>query len=435
MKFSAIPHSFRIQDIDSNFHNMKLFWLMVLLSASTVGDAQMSGRKAFGRRFSYAGKFHLNGQNCDIRSFEGKKIIIDLFSSGCIVCFKMLPRMDSLNKLFSSRLQILLLGKYDNIIESVHSKFTQKYQLSLPVSYDSVYFRRHNLEFFPTYLWLNEDLTIEQVTGPEQVTLENINAFLNRLPRTESAGEIEFAGPKINGPGTESGVELILSSSLTGWTSQSRFSIPDRLTYLGGTAYFEATGVTAEDLYKYAYIGGLGIPADDSMYQYQWPRLDLHELSVTTRDSLSHSTRFSYIFKGLNTSSVAPLENALRNDLQSLYGLRGEKGLAWKECWAIVLNDSCFSHSLRSKGAQPKTFVTYGSVEIVNKPVRSLIAVLQDFFPGEGPYFDETGISYPIDLSVSAVMTDFDDFKAQIAQVGFVLVKRRKLMTVVTLKK
>ncbi len=121
-----------------------------------------------------------------ISDFKGKLVILDFWQPWCDGCVEAFPKMDSLQRQFSGKLQIFLVNCADNhsneravwlSINRVEG-FTGR-KLSIPVVFSDTLLK--SLFYFigvPHYVWIDKQGTILAMTDLHQVTRENISRIL-----------------------------------------------------------------------------------------------------------------------------------------------------------------------------------------------------------------------------------------------------------------
>ena len=120
-----------------------------------------------------------------LSDFKGKLVILDFWASWCTTCLKGFPHSDSLQKQFNNRLQILLvnpevsrdsLKEVSRVLAQLQKVTGSKLRIPIVV-YDTTayaYFPFHEL---PNCVWI-EDGKVVAISGGEEVTAQNIDAFL-----------------------------------------------------------------------------------------------------------------------------------------------------------------------------------------------------------------------------------------------------------------
>jgi thiol-disulfide isomerase/thioredoxin len=121
-----------------------------------------------------------------ISDFYGKLIILDFWSTWCSSCIKGFPELDSIQRKFANKIQILLVNpKKENdskrsveiVIDRVNDWSGKK--LKLPVVFqDTVLTKYFQFQTIPHCVWINQQGVVVAITGKEDVTAGNILKIL-----------------------------------------------------------------------------------------------------------------------------------------------------------------------------------------------------------------------------------------------------------------
>jgi len=122
-----------------------------------------------------------------LSDFKGKLVILDFWGTWCGACTARFPKMDSLQKIYVDKLQILLVnsvhhtGDKEEKITTFFKKWdaTKNRKPELPVVIeDSVALQFFPHKMIPHYVWITAEGRVAAITGPYEVTGENIQAML-----------------------------------------------------------------------------------------------------------------------------------------------------------------------------------------------------------------------------------------------------------------
>lgn len=123
--------------------------------------------------------------NINLDELKGKSVIIDCWGRYCAPCIITLGKLDSIQKEFSNQLQVITVSEITNKEELYKTlgKYRQTKNLSLPV----VLGNQQIIKYFPYKLishivWINSKGIVKAITGSEQITKQNVQAFLNDEP-------------------------------------------------------------------------------------------------------------------------------------------------------------------------------------------------------------------------------------------------------------
>ncbi|OJY97942.1 MAG: hypothetical protein BGP13_09760 [Sphingobacteriales bacterium 40-81] len=166
-------------------------------------------------------------KNVSLSSFNNKYLILDFWATWCTSCYKTFPKMDSLQQEFGNNLQVLLVnakGTLDD--EKKITSFFQKRKrpdgkpFNLPtIINDTILDKLFPHKLIPHYVWIDDKGIVQAITSTEQLTRENVNAFVSGsklfLPSKRDL-DVQLSKPLfINGNGGEN-ENYIYRSFLTG---------------------------------------------------------------------------------------------------------------------------------------------------------------------------------------------------------------------------
>lgn len=387
-----------------------------------------------GEKFNYSANKELNDILAEERQ-KGRKVIIDLFSSSCIVCFRMLPKMEDFQNKYKDSIRVVMLGKKDADIKKVFDKFKSKWSLTLEALYDSAFFEQYKIPAFPYYIWLDENGIIQATTGPDELNPIFLERFMAGLPafKDEAINKQIFDDSKlflVNGNGGPD-TGFLFRSVLSRWTKTQSTSYPKQLQYSSKGNFFQALNVTVTDLYKYAYLDWARWDTRDTVYGKIYP---VHfELSGETL--LDKSPKYNYSFSTtLPDSGNVLLRRALRNDLATYFGYEAMVVNRLMPCWKLIaLPDA--KEKLKSNYIQTKYSGSYTSINFQYVNISTVIDLLLSSRQDDYPYIDDTGIDYPIDVTFEAVLYDRESVVNALRKIGLDLVLSEQFMQVLLLQK
>lgn len=412
----------------------------ILLIAATLltGIALPAQKKIpleLGTDFTYKTNKNLNELLALERKGKGRKIIIDLFGSSCVVCFRMMPKMQEIQDKYRDSVLVVLLGKEDRDIRKVFDKFKSKMSLNFDPVYDSAFFDTYSIPFLPHYIWLDENGITQATTGTDELNPLNFERFIAGLPlitKSEIAKQ-KFDDSKlflVNGNGgPDTGV--LFRSVLSRWDKTQSTSYPKHLQYSAKGNFFQALSVTVADLYKYAFLDWAWWGTRDTVYGKIYP-VPVGFGKETLADK---SPRYSYSFStSLPDSGNTLLRRALRNDLATYFGYEAIVVSRMMPCWKLIALPNA-KEKLKSKYIQTKYSESYTSINFQYVSISTVIDLLLSSRQDDYPYIDDTGIDYPIDLSFEAVLYDRESVVNALRNIGLDLVLSEKPMQVLLLQK
>ena len=124
-----------------------------------------------------------------LSAFSGKLVILDFWATWCGTCLKKIPLLDSAQKKFGNRLQILLVSNEGGNPrdEDKVKAFLEKRQVagrgsfSLPATtvQNPLLLQLFPHTFIPHYVWISPQGRVFAITSFREMTLANIEAMLN----------------------------------------------------------------------------------------------------------------------------------------------------------------------------------------------------------------------------------------------------------------
>ncbi len=355
-------------------------------------------------------------------------VIIDLFSSNCVVCFQMMPKINELQQQFAGRLRFLLLGRRDKKIEPMYRKFEERLKLKLEVAFDSLFFKQVQVNELPTYIWIGSDGRVTAVTGPSKMSAENIELFVQGRPLPFSPNVqpvgLDAAKPYLlNGNGGPDS-NYFVRSVLGPWQESLSYRLWPARAFNPGTRTFNVIGADRKRLYNYAYWGLLSWSFGDSLYGRAW------QLPLVEPEAVDLEEKYCYSVS-YNGTHIPDLETIMRKDLESFFGYAAKMETREMPVYVLKLEKPGL---LRSKGGPIIFDMTHAGFKLHNRRVEHLVQVLSYYDSTFIPFLDQTGIDYPLDLEVETILTNQADFFAALREQGILIVRERRPMKVLVLR-
>ena len=120
-----------------------------------------------------------------LADFKGKLVILDFWAIWCTSCLHSFPKLDSLQKQFGDKLQILLVNKKNtgegktDILDFFKKRKDKIVQLPSAVE-DTVAEALFPHQLIPHCVWIGKDGTVRAITSSERVNAENIQTALDK---------------------------------------------------------------------------------------------------------------------------------------------------------------------------------------------------------------------------------------------------------------
>lgn len=387
--------------------------------------------------FPYEGKFYFNSdptQAKAISAFKGQNVIIDLFSSNCVVCFQMLPKINALQKQYYNELKFLLIGFHDQKIEVLYDKFKARLNLTMDVAFDSLIFQSIQVNSLPTYIWINKAGIVEAVTGPSELTEENVTLFINghQLPFAAVAKAVSYDSKKpylLNGNGGDD-KNFLVRTVFGKWSPSMPYFLPQRLKFLPSTQHFNVLGAGLNHLYNYAYWGKAHWEDRDPYYGKIWLKpivLDYNgdTLAIKLKDLYCYGVAFA-------GKQEPDLSGLMRKDLEAYFGYSVYIETHLMPCYLVRIKSPGL---LRSSHTDTSFEYNHAGFSLRNMKFNTIIQLLAYYSTNDLPFLDESNIDYRVSIDVDALLTNQEDFFSALEDQGVIIERSTRPMKILVLRK
>lgn len=125
-----------------------------------------------------------------VSDYKGKLILIDFWSTWCSSCIAGFPHLDSLQREFAGRIQVLLVNAKKEgdtergvkiVLDRMKSWSDRPFKLPV-ILQDTALTRYFTFRTIPHCIWIGPDGRIIAITGKEEVTAANITKALGSRP-------------------------------------------------------------------------------------------------------------------------------------------------------------------------------------------------------------------------------------------------------------
>ena len=375
-----------------------------------------------------------------LSDYRGKLVILDFWSSTCGGCINLFPHMDSLQRQFGDKLQILLVNrrsrearddepKIRKIIDKVN-EWTGR-EIKLPVTADNPWLdQAFPNTWIPHEVWLDTNGVVLSVTHAEAVNASNISAYFNgNLPDMHQKYDLPDIGDEqrlfINGHGG-SGDNFLARSILTPYTEG-----------IGGGGARTSDGITTHWSMLNAPFTTMLADAYPEAMSVSDNRLELKgektKFYITPRTKpIPRELIFCYDLV-VASATDAMLTNYLRQDLERAFGLKVRIVNREMTCWALGVGPG-LRKSFTRNGEQLWELRDGAKRKFMqNQPVPAIVQVLDGWL--SIPLIDETRLKTNIDMELPMDLQNEEAILQSLRQAGFTLrkVKRTLPVTVITM--
>jgi thiol-disulfide isomerase/thioredoxin len=396
-----------------------------------VGVTGVSGLKLEGKEVT---AFRLS-------ELRGKLVILDFWATWCAPCRKMVPVMDSLQRVFGEKVLFLpVTYERAEVVAPVLAAMRKVRDFELPeVTSDVVLGRLFPHRSLPHYVWISGEGVVLAVTEEAAVTGENIRRFLSSgkgslAVKRDSVARYDAGLPLLVDGNGGDGSGLVYHSVLTGYKaglagglSVSRFD--------GGSGQrFTARNVPFPWLCRLAFgEGGRVFPTSRTLLLSR-DTMDTELSGQAYNEWLAGGRGWCYelaLPPGLARSAYSFLQADLGR-LFPRYAAGVEKRVM--RCLALVRVDSL--DRLRSAGGELRVEVTPYKAVLRNAHLSQLMMRLERQYLQNSllPVVDLTGYTGRVDLSVEARLFDVPALNAALALYGLRLMEREAAVEVLVIR-
>ena len=356
---------------------------------------------------------------------SNKLIILDFFATFCTSCIRELPKLDSLQQLFSNKLQIIIVAHEPlqklNALKKKNELFGN---CKLPlIAGDSILNDLFPHQYLPHEVWLDQNGKVLAITDQYAITKNNIQSFLSgsdpRLTLKSDAFDFDRRKQLLLDNNGGNGSNLLFQSKFT--------------NYLPGIASSTAND-RSDDHRRYAFINFPVISLYQEAFGFTSNRFII-ESNDPSRFSIPLETTadwklenlFSWEFIGPEDYPKNAMLKMLAQDLDRYLNLNGHFEKRKMKCFVIARINSNDS-SIKTKGVKASVrFNDAGDVEYLDQPFSKVVDALniaKFSEPGGNIFLDETNIPFNIDITLpKAVKNDLQLLKGFLSSLGLQLVE------------
>ncbi len=176
---SPCPKTRTLSRFTSHF---SLFFILLVLSHSIIhAQSSLSIGSRLPDNITVKNVLHHPTGEVNLSGYKGKLLILDFWATWCAPCIAMLPKSDSLQKVFAKEVQFLPVTYEPRAkVEKLFLKLKKLNNLSLPIVTDDQ--QLHTLfphKELPHYVWIDGAGIVLAITNAQEVTAENIRNIIN----------------------------------------------------------------------------------------------------------------------------------------------------------------------------------------------------------------------------------------------------------------
>lgn len=361
-------------------------------------------------------------------------ILLDFWSISCSGCIRSVPKMDTLQNNFNSRVKILTIttDKPDDV-----RKTLGRLNISLPKNFiqaDTGFMKFFPYNSLPHHVWLDSNYKVHYITIGSNATAQNFTAFLNGI-------EMPF----------EKKYEFIKFNSNQPLWMEGNGRLQDHLQYYSyfmkyvsgyndarmGRRYDSAKGTCGFIAYNYPLL---------SIIKAAWEHFPEQTFENNNRVALEVNDSSVFIQPGdPNRYKEWAVKNAYAYELNIPFAKKNELFTIMQQdilrlfdydikiekrrrpCYILFLTSS--EDKLKSKGISKRTpSLAKDSIIFKNMPLKIFLSGLNRESPK--PFIDETNYDGNVDLLLGCSYSDIDKLKTELHKYDLDFVEEERMIEV-----
>jgi len=442
-------------------HLLVIIFFMTLICYSQNKTVLSSGSKPqignFMPEFSLNNVTFYKDSSVSLKDFKGKWLFMDFWFTGCTTCIKSFPKINDLQRKFKDDIQFLMIGvnaeKYGDP-ENVYKKLAKKYELELVSAYDSILQVKWDIWSMPYIIVVDPKGFVRGLTSGTDFTDQNLmdlikgndvvfdDMTVNR--HKYEIPDVDFNSEK-SGPLSNDSL-LIYRSILTKWSGQAVSGTSLEKYVKRPEDYrregFKLSGYPLAQLYKLAYWGkdiysAFFLPEGVLAYPYPVIRVSNDHLFQVDYKNMSGLFNYNLAINSLKNSNLDKVMKVFQNELKTIFEFDVCIEDIKMPVWCIVEKSKNALENLKTKGGKEKVNVTPVSIEMQNVPVQYFFdRIIYELYSPDRVFIsgDNLGFSSNIDITLNAILTDFNDTKNALNKLGLDIILLEKEMKCIVIK-
>lgn len=369
-----------------------------------------------------------------LEDYRGKPLIIDFWNTRCVACFELFPKIDSLQKVFDDKIQIILVNsETKENTELFFRKHTKIFKPHLPmVTEGQGYFDLFPVDGYPYSVWIDGNGIVRYYSGAYGITDNNLKDFL-------MGNSLQVRNPTLIKYGSsidKSKFEYF--SSIAHCSDSINIGNTEAIKIKNGTAVSISSNCSSiADLYLKAY---------NSYDKFNFKKEYSYILDVQDKDQYEYPANYDSLDNWVNKNAysyelVIPIEKAgtayhiMQQDLARYFDL--EAVIEKRRINSLVLKKKDGTKNnieVRKKKKSVDSSTYYYKDIAFDQFVRELRVKIERYFP----FFVE--VEHPgnisCDLRYSSVNPlNISNLREDLNQSGFELVQEKREISVLILRK
>jgi len=359
--------------------------------------------------------FNYSSDKIRFSDLKGKLVILDFWGFRCSGCIRSFPKMDSLQRMFRDKIQIVMVNPESK--DSTRQFFAKRRKLLMPdlpfITSDTILNKLFPHYGVPFHVWIDTSGFVRYFPEPGNTSAWRIEDFL-------SGKDTEILSKATKGKYVPTFMDTQWASSLNYYSYISTWinGIHLQVTEVKGFVQLSRDNFSVVDLYKTAFSQSTKIDLDRPGRVALEVKDDFKYVPPAKTDRRRNEwlNNYSYNYHLFwPASREGELYTIMQNDLERFFKLKGEIQTRKVKC-LVLIRTSKFD-KLKTKGGTPiKNFfqsdvrdTIIHSVRILkNQPFQvfaSRLETIVEFNFGK-PFVDATGYEGNIDLAIDGETLD-----------------------------
>lgn len=422
-----------------------LLGLLLLISTPVFSQHRLTNGLEVGERVPDIVLEHYYDQpnkKVKLSSIKKQVIILDFWNIWCSACIASFPKLDSLQKEFGDRIEIILVtNNSQNEVKKIFSKPILK-NISLPIiTSDNKLSRLFPYEGVPHNVWINNKGMVEYITYGYNTTRKHITEYLSGnkpiLSYKKEDVALDFTKPlwaKENFP-FERNIQYY--SYFSGWLSEygggGKLRVKDSISDRIGIRFIN------EPLLSLCQIAFGGMDGGDFIYSNRLildvpdPNTLFGPKNEDEQDQWGINNFFCYEVV-VPTSKQSELFPIMQQDLNRYlnYSVNIEKRLI--KCLSLIRTsnkDKLRSENTLNKVVQSDSSLLLEGVSFTIGLIRRLKIANENI---KTPIIDETGYTENINIKIDCALSDTASLKKELRKYDLDLVLKEKEIEMLVIK-
>ncbi|TRW21938.1 TlpA family protein disulfide reductase [Flavobacterium zepuense] len=393
----------------------------------------------------------------NLSDFKGKLLILDFWATWCSPCVYMLPKTDSLQKVFEGKVQFLPVTTQRQYLAG---PFLEKLRKNKHVVIPSVIGDKilHNYfphMFIPYYVWINPEGKVIATTEQDQVTSENIKKVLRgealnvknvigaREKILDRSKQVFILGmPFIERDSNNVELTLLDTNKLMIQSVATKY-LPNVIGQgWNNSTHFVSTNTSILGLYQFLY----GITVKPNTMDFY----NKDRYAIEVDDSIKNKVTFTdegygewlkengycyeLVWKNIKTwdEKVSLLKDDLDRYFAKPLGIKIELEKRPVVCDILIMTDSTKLKTLGGKPVEEHDAYTYKQR---NRTLGWFKNQLTYFWQGSGrSIINETNYKGKVDLDLNCKMSDKIELNKKLAKYGLKVIEAERPLDILIVK-